>query len=116
MKQPDAKVLAERIGYTYKNEQLLEQALTFARERYSACYLETFENMTAARASYLHQIIDYRYGEKLQTVITTNAKNVAELCAWDGEAYIMPIVSRLLGHGTWVTITNAPDRRRNDGK
>ena len=74
------------------------------------------ENMTAARASYLHQIIDYRYGEKLQTVITTNAKNVAELCAWDGEAYIMPIVSRILGHGTWVTIANAPDRRRNDGR
>lgn len=33
-------------------QRLLEQALTFARKRYGACYLETFENMTAARRFY----------------------------------------------------------------
>ncbi|MBQ7544900.1 MAG: ATP-binding protein [Synergistaceae bacterium] len=70
------------------------------------------ENMTAARASYLHQIIDYRYGEGLQTIITTNAKDIAELCAWDKEEYIMPIVSRIMGRGAWVTITKAEDFRR----
>lgn len=71
------------------------------------------ENMTPARASYLHQIIDHRYGENMQTIITTNAKDIKELCAWSREEYVMPIVSRVLGHGSWVTITNAPDRRLN---
>lgn len=76
------------------------------------------ENMTPARASYLHQIIDYRYGEGLQTIITTNAKNIAELCAWSREEYIMPIISRILGHGSWVTIEHAEDfrRRQNNAK
>lgn len=73
------------------------------------------ENMTAARASYLHQIIDYRYGEKLQTIVTTNAKNTEELCEWDKEEYIMPIVSRLIERGTWVTIENAEDFRMKRG-
>lgn len=70
------------------------------------------ENMTAARASYLHQIIDYRYGLKLQTIITTNAKSIAELCAWDKEEYIMPIISRIMSNGTWITIEHAEDYRR----
>ena len=73
------------------------------------------ENMTAARASYLHQIIDYRYVEKLQTIVTTNAKDAEELCAWDKEEYIMPIVSRLIERGTWVTIENADDFRMKRG-
>lgn len=71
------------------------------------------ENMTVARASYLHQIIDHRYGENLQTIITTNAKDIKELCSWSKEEYIMPIVSRIMKHGKWVTIANAPDRRLN---
>ena len=70
-----------------------------------------FENMTTARASYLHQIIDYRYAENLQTIVTTNARNMPELCSWSEERFVMPIVSRLMEHGTWVTIINAKDRR-----
>lgn len=73
------------------------------------------ENMTPARASYLHQIIDFRYGENLQTIVTTNARTPEELCAWSGEAFIAPIISRLMGRGTWVTIATAQDRRCNHG-
>ena len=73
------------------------------------------ENMTAARASYLHQIIDSRYGEDLQTIVTTNARNPEELCAWSGEAFIAPIISRLMGKGSWVTIAKAQDRRLTHG-
>ena len=32
--------------------RLMEQALSFARERYRRCYLETLENMTGAHALY----------------------------------------------------------------
>lgn len=75
------------------------------------------ENLTAARASYLHQIIDYRYVHKQQTIITTNAKSVEELCDWDKEEYIMPIVSRVLERGKWVLIENVEDyRRRSDDR
>lgn len=73
------------------------------------------ENLTAARASYLHQIMDYRYVHKLQTIITTNAKDVAELCDWDKEEYIKPIVSRVLERGKWVLMGNTEDYRQKRG-
>ena len=69
------------------------------------------ENMTSARASYLHQIIDYRYVHKLQTIVTTNAKNIAELCDWDKEEYVKPMVSRILERGKWLTMENTEDYR-----
>lgn len=71
------------------------------------------ENMTPARASYLHQIIDFRYCENLQTIVTTNARTPEELYSWSGEEFISPIISRLMGRGSWVTIANAQDRRSN---
>ena len=76
------------------------------------------ENMTPARASYLHQIIDYRYSENLQTIVTTNAKDSAELCIWSKEEYIAPIISRLMHRGAWVTIEQAQDYRQvnNNGE
>ena len=70
------------------------------------------ENMTSARASYLHQIIDYRYVHKLQTIVTTNAKDVAELCNWDKEEYVMPMLSRILEHGKWLTMETTEDYRQ----
>ena len=70
------------------------------------------ENMTPARASYLHQIIDYRYSENLQTIVTTNAKDSAELYNWSKEEYIAPIISRLMHRGAWVTIEHAQDYRQ----
>ena len=69
------------------------------------------ENMTAARASYLHQIIDYRYTENLQTIVTTNALTPEKLYALSGEDFVAPIISRLMGRGTWVTIANTRDFR-----
>lgn len=71
------------------------------------------ENMTAARASYLHQIIDYRYVKGLQTIVTTNARTPDELCNWSGREFIAPIISRLMGKGSWVTLANVADRRLN---
>ena len=70
------------------------------------------ENMTPARASYLHQIIDERYGDNLQTIATTNAKTPEELCRLSGEEFIAPIISRFEGCGKWVTIEGAKDFRR----
>lgn len=69
------------------------------------------ENMTPARASYLHQIVDYRYVHKLQTIVTTNAKDIAELSNWDGEEYVKPMVSRILERGKWLTMENTEDYR-----
>ena len=71
------------------------------------------ENLTRARAGYLHRIIDERYTNDLQTIVTTNARSVEELCAWsNGEAdYITPIISRLEKHGNWISIQNAEDFR-----
>lgn len=69
------------------------------------------ENMTAARASYLHQIIDYRYVKNLQTIVTTNARTPDELCQWCGREFIAPMLSRLMGHGSWSTLANVKDRR-----
>lgn len=73
------------------------------------------ENMTAARASYLHQIIDYRYNENLQTIVTTNARTPDELSSWSKAEYITPIISRLIERGLWVTITNAENFRARRG-
>ena len=70
------------------------------------------ENMTPARASYLHQIIDYRYAVNFQTIVTTNARSPEELCRICGEEFISPVISRLMGHGSWVTIGNVKDYRR----
>ena len=69
------------------------------------------EKTTEAGIDYLHQIIDYRYRHKLQTIITTNARNSAELSLWGSPEYIMPIISRIMEHGAWVTIDNAADFR-----
>ena len=74
------------------------------------------ENLTVARGSYLHQIMDYRYAHKLQTIITTNAKDVTELCNWDKEEYIRPIVSRVLERGKWVLMENIEDYRQRRGE
>ena len=69
------------------------------------------ENMTAARASYLHQIIDYRYTNDLQTIVTTNARTPEELSRLSGADFVAPIVSRLLERGSWININNAEDFR-----
>ena len=69
------------------------------------------ERTTAAGIEYLYQIIDSRYRHKLQTIVTTNAKNSAELSLWGSPEYMEPIVSRIIENGAWVTIANAADFR-----
>lgn len=69
------------------------------------------EHMTDARLSYLHQIIDYRYRSKLQTIVTTNAESVEGLTNKFYVEKIEPLVSRLLGNGEWVNILDTDDYR-----
>lgn len=69
------------------------------------------ENTTQAGLKYLYQIIDYRYREGLQTVVTTNAFDMAGLMnPWNADK-IEPLVSRLLENGEWVTIRSAENHR-----
>ena len=62
------------------------------------------EKTTEARLDYLFQIIDYRYRNGLQTILTTNAFNMEGLKKrWNADM-IEPLVSRILENGAWVTI------------
>lgn len=62
------------------------------------------EKTTDARLDYLFQIIDYRYRNGLQTIITTNAFDMEGLKnRWNADK-IEPLVSRILENGQWVTI------------
>ena len=69
------------------------------------------ERVTDAGREYLYQIIDCRYRNSLQTIITTNAKSIEELSSWGRNEYIPPMISRLMQNGTWVTITRSSDYR-----
>ena len=69
------------------------------------------EKTTDAALDYMYQIVDYRYRNELQTVITTNALTVEELAGWGNAEYTTPLVSRVMENGVRVTITNAGDYR-----
>ena len=69
------------------------------------------EKTTDARLDYLFQIIDYRYRNGLQTIITTNAFNMEGLKnRWNADK-IEPLVSRILENGQWVTIYASENHR-----
>ena len=69
------------------------------------------EKTTDARMDYLFQIIDYRYRNGLQTVLTTNAFNADGLKnRWNADK-IEPLVSRILENGQWVTIYSSENHR-----
>ncbi len=69
------------------------------------------EKTTDARMDYLFQIIDYRYRNGLQTVLTTNAFNAEGLKnRWNADK-IEPLVSRILENGQWVTIYDSENYR-----
>ena len=63
----------------------------------------------------LYDIVDYRYRNELQTIITTNAKTIEELASWGNSEYTTPMVSRVMERGAWVTISNADDYRVKRG-
>ncbi|MBR2208990.1 MAG: ATP-binding protein [Synergistaceae bacterium] len=69
------------------------------------------EKNTAAGMDYLHQIIDCRYRNNLQTIITTNAMTASDLSTQSGVDFIAPIISRIAEKGRWITIKNADDYR-----
>ena len=69
------------------------------------------EKTTDAGLDYLHQIIDYRYRNELQTIVTTNALTVEELSSWGNANFITPMISRLLENGVWISIRNSGDYR-----
>ena len=73
------------------------------------------ERITKAGSDYLYQIIDSRYRKEEQTVITTNAQTIEELENPQNAEYITPMVSRLMGRGSWVTISQAEDYRVKRG-
>lgn len=73
------------------------------------------ERITKAGSDYLYQIIDSRYRKEQQTVITTNAQTIEELENPQNAEYITPMVSRLMGRGTWVRISQAEDYRVKRG-
>ena len=69
------------------------------------------EKTTDARMDYLFQIIDYRYRNRLQTIVTTNAFNAEDLKNhWNADK-IEPLVSRILENGQWVTIYDSENHR-----
>ena len=69
------------------------------------------EKTTDARLDYLFQIVDYRYRNGLQTIITTNAFNMEGLRnRWNADK-IEPLVSRILENGQWVTIYTSENYR-----
>ena len=63
----------------------------------------------------LYDIVDYRYRNELQTIITTNALTIEELASWGNDEYTTPMVSRVMEQGAWVTISNADDYRVKRG-
>lgn len=69
------------------------------------------EKQTESGIDYLYQIVDYRYRNNLQTIITTNARTIEELSSLGDEYYITPMVSRVMENGAWVTLEHAEDYR-----
>ena len=70
------------------------------------------ERTTRAELDYVYQIVDYRYRANLQTILTTNAKDSDELGRWGDPEYIVPMISRRRGRGSWVTISGTNDYRQ----
>ena len=79
----------------------------------SCLVLDDFGKQKSSDAGndYLFQILDYRYRNGLQTILTTNAVCAEALCKpWDKDK-ILPLISRLLENGEWMTIMKADDYR-----
>ncbi|MBQ9527313.1 MAG: hypothetical protein IJR68_06855, partial [Fretibacterium sp.] len=71
---------------------------------------------TDAARDFLYQIIDARYRERRQVIITTNAKSKEELAGWNDVSFLGPLISRMDEMGDWVFITDAEDYRARLGK
>ena len=70
------------------------------------------ESMTDKNFEILFGIVDHRYKNHMQTIITTNAYTPNDLCKpWCGPDKIEPLISRVLENGEWVTMTQAENYR-----
>ena len=65
---------------------------------------------------YLYQILDFRYRNERQTVVTTNAMDQNELVGWSKAEYFVPLLSRLNEMGVWCAIKTAGDYRSKLGE
>ena len=74
------------------------------------------ERGTDAARDFLYQIIDTRYREGRQVILTTNAKSKEELAGWNEVSFLAPLISRMDEMGDWVFITGAEDYREKKGK
>ena len=70
------------------------------------------EKQTDSAMEYLFQVIDYRYRNGLQTILTTNAESPGVLVSWSTMSdSVAAIISRLFENGEWVSMINTPDYR-----
>lgn len=71
---------------------------------------------TDTGVEYLFQILDFRYRNDRQTIVTTNALDQSELVRWSKEEYFVPLLSRLNEMGAWCAIKTAGDYRGKLGE
>lgn len=69
------------------------------------------ERNTDAGTEYLYQILDFRYRNEKQTIVTTNAATRNKLVEWSKTDYFVPLLSRLNEMGAWCAIQKAADYR-----
>lgn len=69
------------------------------------------ERNTDAGSEFLYQILDFRYRNEKQTIVTTNATTRNELAEWSKADYFVPLLSRLNEMGAWCAIEKAEDYR-----
>jgi DNA replication protein DnaC len=69
------------------------------------------EKTTQAGLDYLYQIIDARYRNGRQTIVTTNALSIQDLTNRWNEGVMEPLISRILENGEYVRICEGENRR-----
>ena len=74
------------------------------------------ERSTPAACDFLYQIIDARYRERRQVIVTTNARSKEELASWNDASFLAPLISRMDEMGDWVFIADAEDYRAKLGR
>ena len=74
------------------------------------------ERSTDAAKDFLYQIIDARYRERRQVIITSNAKSKEELTGLKDVSFLAPLISRMDEMGDWVFIAGAEDYRTRLGR
>lgn len=69
------------------------------------------EHHTENSLDNLFQVLDFRYRNEKQTIITTNAETPDELASWGSAKVLVPIISRVNEMGYWCSIASGSDYR-----